>query len=170
MGLSLEEYAQQHPLTEKEQKELEAELQPAKEEARQLRVVDDLKKGILAQIRQGDELQNILYVALEAIGISTNDREWEDACKGELGRIYEDLPEKAFGMVDATAALARMREAHLAFVQKLTRQLNYHRRNYKKVSEELDWLRFYLSDIEGVTELEIAEDELPEEWKDKSGE
>ena len=170
MGLSLEEYAKQNPPTENEQREFKEASKPLEEERARTRAVEDLKVGILSQIRQGDEPQNILYVALEAIGILTNDREWEEACKGELGRIYEDLPEKAFGMVDATAALARMKEEHLAFVQKVTRQLNYHRRRYKKVMEELDLLEFYLSDIEGVTELEIVEDELPEEWKDKSGE
>lgn len=154
MGLSLEEYAQQHPLTEKEQEELEAERQPAKEETRQRRSVEDLKQGILAQIRQGDEPQYILYAALEVIGILSEDPIWAELGQSHLNYLYGDLRQRALFRDDVALVHERLEQQRANFLDHLLKKTQREHRKAQQIADELDALQIRLQ----AAQLPQAED------------
>ena len=76
MGKSLEEYARLHPQPEPDQRAMEETARTYNDRQQERETVEQLKASILRQLEQGNEPQIILYTALKAIGILTQDAQW----------------------------------------------------------------------------------------------
>lgn len=145
MGLSLEEYAKQNPPTENEQREFKEAAKPLQEELARTRAVEDLKAGILSQIWQGDEPQYILYAALEAIGILTNDADWAALGQAELDKIYGDLRQRALFRDDLALEHERLEGKQADFLDKLQKRTARDMRTAQNILDSLDALQIMIT-------------------------
>lgn len=154
MGLSLEEYAKQNPPTENEQREFEEAAKPLQEELARTRSVEDLKAGILSQIRQGDEPQYILYAALEVIGILSEDPIWAELGQSHLDYLYGDLRQRALFRDDVALVHERLEQQRADFLDKLLKKTQREHRKAQQIADELDALQIRLQ----AAQLPRAED------------
>lgn len=122
MGIGLFEYAQRNPGG------IEPE-QPRQEIAETARSVQDqnkiqeLKTSIARQIQEGREPQYILYTAIRAIAMLTNDSEWEQPLQETLDGLYSGIAQESF-FRDSIATAEAQRETQLNdYVTKTRRQL-----------------------------------------------
>ena len=139
MGKSLEQYAAEHPTAEPEQERRQREqtLKDYHERQQERQEVDRLKEGILSQLKQGTEPQYILYPALKAIGILTNDKAWTQQGQDILDSIYEDLGQQSLLVDNEAVAAERLKENRREFNEKLRKQTEAQLRKYKAVERAL---------------------------------
>lgn len=143
MAKSLSEYAaanpQEMPAAEREQMQLAAEIRTTQQERKQERAhIDRLKASILAQLQQGNAPQYILYSALEAIGLLTNDAEWTQQGKQCLDNVYADLMQQSILTDNAAIAAARIEQMQATYNERLRRQLETQLKGYQKIAKGLN--------------------------------
>ena len=157
MGKTLAEYAAQHP-----QPEPERERQAIDETARSYRTqmqereqVEGLKSSILQQMEQGNAPETILYTALRAIGILTNDAEWTEAGKQALDSVYADLAQQSLLTDNAAIAAHRLKQMQADYNDKLRRQLTQKLNGYRRIEKALQ------EALQAVDALEPQKEILP---------
>lgn len=131
MGLSLAEYAAQHP-----QHEPEATPEPARsyrEQMQEREKVDGLKESILQQLEQGNAPETILYAAIRAIGILTNDTEWTEAGRAALNSVYAGQE----SLLADNSAAHRREQMQADYNSKLRRQLTRQLNGYRRIESAL---------------------------------
>lgn len=154
VGKSLWEYADQNPQQEP-QPELQAEGRNAWQEAVQNReTVAQIKAGITQQLAQGNEPQYILYSALQAIGILTNDREWMKASMAALDSVYSDLAQQSLLAEESSLAADRLAEQRAAYIQQTRKQLQQNLAKLQKMQEAVIAARAALNLLEGSPAIE----------------
>ena len=138
-GLSLVEYAAQHP-----QREPEQDRRSAGETARSyqdrrddMERVAQLKKSIAFQLERGAAPQDVLYSAIKAIGILTKDTDWTDTTTQAIDSVYGDLAQQSLIDDNAAIALERLAERRAEYDSKLIRQLSTQMQGYRRVEKAL---------------------------------
>lgn len=140
MAKSLEQYAAEHPqeMTEQEreqQQEAAAELLSREQKRERVRL---LKQSITAQLEQGKDPRFIVYSAVEAIGLLTNDPEWAEAGKQCLDSLYAGLEQQSL-LIDTEAIEAqRMEQMQAEYNERLRRQLQRQLAGYHKIANSLN--------------------------------
>ena len=159
MGRSLADYAALHP---QERPELDkramsetARTIKDKQEARE--DTEALKASILRQIEAGNAPEIILYSAVKALGIATNDAGWELEARAALDEVYADLAQESLLADNATIAAARLDRLKLDYNAKLRRTLRSQLHQYKKIQTAL------IAALDAANELDGIETDLPDE-------
>lgn len=121
MGISLAEYAAQHPQEEPAQQA--APIRTYREAAQDRETVEQIKAGISQQLAQGNAPQYILYSALRAIGILTQDQAWAEAGIAALDSVYADLAQQSLLSEESSIAADRLAQMQAEYCAKMRRQL-----------------------------------------------
>lgn len=122
MGISLADYAAQHP--QQEPQEQQAAASRSYHDAQQERAeVEQLKESIAQQLQAGTAPEYILYPALKAIGILTLDSAWTEATTKALESVYADLAQQSLLVDAATVAAHRLEAMQAQYKDKARRQL-----------------------------------------------
>ena len=136
----LEEYARLHPITEERLKEITAN-NPAtvREDTRATREeVERLKRCIASQLAQGAAPHAVLYTAIKAIGLLTNDAAWQQEQAGKLDAVFSDLEQQSIWNDNREAARERLEAQQTAYKDKTRRQLINQKNGLRRVLEALD--------------------------------
>ena len=140
MGKSLAQYAAEHPqeMTEQErEQQQEAAAEQLSREERQERI-GQLKASILAQLEQGKDPRFIIYSAVEAIGLLTNDAQWAEAVQQCLNSLYAGLEQQSLLIDTAAIEAQRMEQMQSAYNERLRRQLQRQLAGYHKIANSLN--------------------------------
>lgn len=137
MGNGLFDYAEAHP--EQAQAAQEA---PGVLETRQhwqnVEKIREIKESISRQIEQGQAPQDILYNAIRAVGLLSNDPEWSERQREALGRVYPEIEQESL-FVDREAQAAQRRETKIQdFIDKTRRQLNRQLKSCQSLQKTLE--------------------------------
>jgi len=140
MGMGLLDYAEQNPgqEPEKEQRAIRETARTYLERKEAQEEATDLKRRIAQQLEDGSEPQYILYTALRAIGILTNDKTWTDEQTARLDSIYGDLAQGSFLVDNAMIAEERLLEKHKEYTEKAGKQLRQLLKAYKLSTDALE--------------------------------
>lgn len=136
---SLEEYAAAHPQQEPERER--AAIQQAamtyREREQGRETVAQQKASILQQLEQGNAPQYILYTAIKAIGLLTQDAAWTEAAQKTLDSVYADLAQQSFLTDNAAIAAQRLETMQTDYNDKLRRQLTRQLNGYRRIEKAL---------------------------------
>lgn len=160
MAKSLEEYAAQHPqqAPDREQRAVQEAAKTYQDRQQERERITKIKDSITYQLEKGNPPQYILYPALEAIGILTDDADWAEAGKQALDRVYADLAQQSIFTDDAAAAAQRLdamqEEYNEKTRHKLMTQLNGCRRIEKALNDALDAIFSLESEMQELQEPE----------------
>lgn len=135
MGISLAEYAAQHPQEEPAQQA--APIRTYREAAQDRETVEQIKAGISQQLAQGNAPQYILYSALRAIGILTQDQAWAEAGIAALDSVYADLAQQSMLAEESSAAADRLAQMQADYCQKTRRQIRQSLTKLEKLQRAL---------------------------------
>lgn len=135
MGISLAEYAAQHPQEEPAQQA--APTRTYREAAQDRETVEQIKAGISQQLAQGNAPQYILYSALRAIGILTQDQAWAEAGIAALDSVYADLAQQSMLAEESSAAADRLAQMQADYCQKTRRQIRQSLTKLEKLQRAL---------------------------------
>lgn len=143
MAKTLSEYAaqfpQEMPPSEREQQNHAAAIKEQERERQEERqTAERLKASIAAQLEQGNELQYILYTALECIGLLSHDAEWAESGKACLDKVYDDLAQQSLLTDNAAIAAERTKALQEGYKDRLRRQLNKQLSGYHKIARGLN--------------------------------
>lgn len=149
---SIAEYAKSHPMPEAlaDPKPAEGKSYSDRQEERQQAI--DLKESITRQIQEGRNPENILYTAIRAIGLLTNDNEWTEQNTAALDKVYEDLGQQSFIVDNAEIAARRLDKMQKDYQTKLRRQVMTQLNGYKRIQSGLSDIVRALDSIEDQTE------------------
>lgn len=139
MGKGLFDYAAQNPAQDAPQvqeaiTDTANAYQLAQERAQQAL---QLKEGIAQQIREGNAPQYILYAAVEAIGLLTNDAAWTQAQQEQLNKVYADLAQQSFIVNNEAIAAARLEKMQKDYNKRLRAQLAKQLQGYRQITAGL---------------------------------
>lgn len=109
----------------------------AQEVQEALTEAEKLKGNILQELEAGKDPQIILYTALKAIGILTNDPEFTEKTQGKLDGIYKDLAQLSFIEDNDKKAQERLEKMQADYNDKLRRSVRRQLNAYKKVQAAL---------------------------------
>lgn len=137
MGVGLFEYAEKHP-EQQQEPQRQQEPEPTAQYIRDLRQIEALKDSINQQIEQGREPQYILYTAIRAIGLLTNDDEWEQRQRGALDAIYSDVAQESLFRDSEAAARSRRETLLRDYADKTRRQLTRQLNACRKLQGDLE--------------------------------
>lgn len=139
MGKSLEEYAAQHPqrAPDRERQAMQETARTYSDRQAERETIEQLKASIMRQLEQGNAPENILYTALQAIGLLTHDAQWTEAGQKTLAAVYADLEQQSFLTDTAATAAARLDKLRSAYNDKLRRQLNAQLSGYRRIEKAL---------------------------------
>ena len=146
MGMRLDQYAAEAPqeMPEFERERLQREAEERAQARRETRSseqkqaqVSRLKERITEQLEQGGPPQHILYAALEAIGILTDDDAWAEAGKQYLDNVYDGLAQQS--LLDDNAAIQAQRISQMqeSYNDRLRRQLERQLSGYHRIAKGL---------------------------------
>lgn len=150
MGISLSEYAAQHPQEEPERErqqmqEIAATIKDRQQEREQ---AAQLKESILQQLEQGNAPEYILYTAIKAIGLLSNDPGFIEAGQRCLDSVYSDLAQQSLITDNEAIAAHRLEQMQSEYIRKarasLTRQLN----GSKRISDAIEKALQAIKDID----------------------
>jgi uncharacterized protein YllA (UPF0747 family) len=153
-SIGLLEYAEQNPAQEPPQERQAAavaartyrERQEAQEQA------EALKESIAQQLEQGNAPQYILYTAIKAIGLLTNDLEWTEEQQRRLDTVYADLAQQSFIIDNAAIAAERLDKMQQEYIDKMRRQLTKSLNGYRRIEKALT------EALQAVNEAETAKE------------
>lgn len=109
-----------------------AEMQEAYQKALQL------KAEMLRQLNAGKAPQIILYTAVEAIGLLTNDPGFTEEGQGKIDTIYKDLAQLSFTHDNDEIARKRLKEQEAAYNKTLRNSINRQLIKYRKIERALN--------------------------------
>ena len=132
---SLAEYAAEHPQQLPDQDREAARVYQDQAQARE--EIGRLKASILYQLEQGNAPQYILYPALKAIGMLTNDPDFTASGIQILDSIYADLAQESLLIDELAAASERLERMQAEYNSKLERQLERSLNGYRRIEHGL---------------------------------
>ena len=147
MGISLAEYAAQHPQEEPAQQA--APIRTYREAAQDRETVEQIKAGISQQLAQGNAPQYILYSALRAIGILTQDQAWAEAGIAALDSVYADLAQQSMLAEESSAAADRLAQMQADYCQKTRRQIRQSLTKLEKLQRALSEAERAINALDG---------------------
>lgn len=149
---SIAEYVKTHPMPEApaDPKPIKDKSYSDRQEERQQAI--DLKESITRQIQEGRNPENILYTAIRAIGLLTNDSEWTEQNTAALDKVYEDLGQQSFIVDNAEITARRLDKMQKDYQTKLRRQVMTQLNGYKRIQSGLSDIIRALDSIEDQTE------------------
>lgn len=147
MGISLAEYAAQHPQEEPAQQA--APIRTYREAAQDRETVEQIKAGISQQLAQGNAPQYILYSALRAIGILTQDQAWAEAGIAALDSVYADLAQQSMLAEESSAAADRLAQMQADYCQKTRRQIRQSLTKLEKLQRALSEAERVVNALDG---------------------
>lgn len=156
----LGKYVAEHPGQEPEPlpgqaRQMSAETQRAERE----QAAAKLKERITAQIKQGTEPQYILYAAIKAIGLMTDDIAWTRANLEALDNIYSDLAQESIIIDNTSIAAQRLQEKQQEANRKMKRRAVQSMNAYNAIVKDLQAILEQLNKLE----QEEAPGEAPNE-------
>lgn len=140
MGFSLEEYAARHPQAAPAAVEAQAAATAAqtyRERLEEQTEIERLKAAISRGLEQGSAPQFILYAALQAIGLLTHDKQWEQASCRQLDICYAGLEQQTLLANTAAADAERLEQMQAKYLDKIRKQLQGNLSSCKKLEQEL---------------------------------
>lgn len=155
MKMSLDEYAVQNPMQEPQQEaqSIQDTAQIYRDRQERQQDISRLKDSITNQLEQGNAPQYILYTAIRAIGILTQDEQWAEAGKQFLDNVYADLAQGSFLVDNAAVAAYRLEDMKAAYNEKLRRQLTRDLNSYRRIEKALQEALQAVNDIEPREEI-----------------
>ena len=137
MARGLFDYAEQNPAGEppQETRALRETVRTYREAQAQRETAEELKKSISQQITGGNAPQYILYTAISAIGLLTNDPGWTEEQRGRLDAVYDDLRQQSFITDNEEIAAHRLAEMQRAYNSKLRKSLERNLNGYKRIEK-----------------------------------
>ena len=153
--MSLDEYAVQNPMQEPQQEaqSIQDTAQIYRDRQERQQDISRLKDSITNQLEQGNAPQYILYTAIQAIGILTQDEQWAEAGKQFLDNVYADLAQGSFLVDNAAVAAYRLEDMKAAYNEKLRRQLTRDLNSYRRIEKALQEALQAVNDIEPREEI-----------------
>jgi len=154
MGISLAEYAAQHPQPEEpaqERQQMQTIAATIKDRAQELEQAAQLKESILHQLEKGNAPELILYQAIEAIGLLTNDPDFVAAGHGRLDAVYADLAQQSLITDNEAIAAHRLEQMQGEYIRKARASLTRQQSSCKRIADAID------KALQAVTELEQAQ-------------
>ena len=155
MKKSLADYAAENPapepITEKAAAADAASQYRRKQE--KLEQAEDMKASIAQQIEGGNALEYILYTAVRAIGLLTDDPGWTKQQTDILELVYGDLAQESLVYDNAAIALDRLQNM----------RKDYCKRNYQRLKNLKDYtalLNTCLTEAEQYIRALYPEEEL----------
>lgn len=139
MAKSLEEYAAQHPQQEpeRERQSIQEAAKTYQDRRQERERIEQLKASIMRQLEQGNAPQYILYTAIKAIGLLTQDAAWTEAAQKTLDSVYADLAQQSFLTDNAAIAAQRLETMQTDYNDKLRRQLTRQLNGYRRIEKAL---------------------------------
>ena len=139
MAKSLEEYAAQHPQQEPERarQSIQEAAKTYQDRQQERERIEQLKASIMRQLEQGNAPQYILYTAIKAIGLLTQDAAWTEAAQETLDSVYADLAQQSFLTDNAAIAAQRLETMQTDYNDKLRRQLTRQLNGYRRIEKAL---------------------------------
>lgn len=139
MAKSLEEYAAQHPQQEpeRERQSIQEAAKTYQDRQQERERIEQLKASIMRQLEQGNAPQYILYTAIKAIGLLTQDAAWTEAAQKTLDSVYADLAQQSFLTDNAAIAAQRLETMQTDYNDKLRRQLTRQLNGYRRIEKAL---------------------------------
>ena len=140
MGMSLEEFAAQHPTEEPEegQREREALKRTIKERREIEETTQRYKDSIENQLQQGNAPQYILYTAIKCIGLLTDDDEWAEDQLSILDLIYDDLAQQCIDIDVAAVEAFRLKERQQKYLETVFNHATRDIALFKKINQSLE--------------------------------
>ena len=159
-NMGLLEYAAQNPAQEppQERQAIETTARNYREQQEAQETAAALKDSIAQQLKQGNEPQYILYTALKAIGLLTNDPEWTEAQRQRLDKVYADLAQQSLFMDNAAIAAERLEKMQGDYIDRMRRQLTKSLNGYRRIEKALTEALQAVNDAESVKEPGILEE------------
>ena len=114
----------------------------------------------MRELEAGKEPELILYAALDAIGILTNDPDFTAKTPAEFDATYKDLAQLSFVQDNAAIAQERLERAEKAYNDKLRRSINRQLAGCRRVEQALNDVLAAVNGTEpqeGIPGREIAE-------------
>lgn len=136
------------PLPEYIAQEAAAEFAREKTKQENAQTVADLKESIKKQLTEGNAPQYVLYAALRAIGILSNDPEFAETCRAQLDAVYSDLAQQSFIVDNEAIAAARLDELKEKYNAKLRKQLTSDLKGYRKIERSINDILRSLNEID----------------------
>ena len=152
MGKTLAEYAAENqnpapePVRERESIAETAALYSLRESKRNR--VEELKNCISEEILAGVDPENILYSAIQAIGIMTNDPAWTEAQLTILDRLYNDFRQQSLFVSDEVVKARRLETMQREYNGKLRKQLQRQLTGYRRIERALTEALQAVNDID----------------------
>ena len=140
MGFSLEEYAARHPQATPPAVEAQAAATAAlsyRERLEEQAETERLKTAISRGLEQGSAPQFILYAALQAIGLLTHDKQWEQENCNLLDTCYAGLEQQSLLANTAAAEAERLEQMQAKYLDRIRKQLQANLSSCKKLEQEL---------------------------------
>lgn len=158
-NIGLLEYAAKHPAQEppQERQAIETTARTYREQQEAQDTAAALKESIAQQIKQGNEPQYILYAALKAIGLLTNDPEWAEAQQRRLDTVYADLAQQSLFMNNAAIAAERLEKMQGDYIDRMRRQLTKSLSGYRRIEKALTEALQAVNEAESVKDPGILE-------------
>lgn len=150
MGKSLAEYAAAHPLPvpDPDRQAMKATARNYRERQQDRETVEQLKESIMQQLEQGSAPQFILYPALKAIGILTNDQAWTDKGQKILDSVYADLAQQSLLTDNAAVAAQRLDQMQADFITRAKKRTQQNINACVKLQKELNAAMNTLTELE----------------------
>lgn len=150
MSKGLFDYIASNPAQEppQEQESIKDTARTYRERKEQQEQAAKLKDSIDYQLNTGAAPQNVLYTALQAIGLLSNDIEWAQDQQGKLDKVYEDLAQQSFITDNEQTAAHRLQEMQQEYNDRLKRQLTNSLNKYRHIEKSLTEALKQLNDME----------------------
>ena len=157
MAQGLFEYAEQNPAQEppQERQAIRNTARTYREAQEQRETAEGLKESIAQQLEQGNAPQYILYTAIKAIGLLTNDADWTERQRETLDGIYSDLAQQSFITDNEAIAAHRLDRMQKEYNDKLRRQLTKSLNGYRRIEKGITEALKALNDMEQAQEPDI---------------
>lgn len=129
---------QQEPEKKPEKSALQKSAENRAEMQKAYKKAEKIKANILRQLEAGQEPQLILYEALDAIGLLTNDPGFTEATHSKIAATYKDLAQLSFIQDNNAVAHARLKEQEAAYNKTLRNSLNRQLAGYHRIEQALN--------------------------------
>lgn len=108
---------------------------------------EEMKKTLVRSMEAGTEPQNVLYRALEIIGLLTDDKAFTEKTTGILENVYGDIAQLSFIQDNTLTAQARIDELTKDYIDKARRGVV---QQYKRTMRVEDALKKTLDELDNL--------------------
>lgn len=116
---------------------------------------ENLKTAILRQMEDEQAPELILYMAIEAIGLLSDDADYIECGQRWLNIVYKDLGRDAETLTDATGQARRLEQMQADYTQKLYNSITRQMGTCRKIMEALRSVQATLSLEAGADSMDL---------------